>query len=165
MIIRSARPDEAQTLADLAWTAKAFWNYPPAPMEAWREALSPSAASISRSPTFVVVPNHTPAGFYQLQRRPTATEMELVHLWVHPQWIGQGLGRALLAHALEHLVTQGIASLLIDADPYAEGFYRHCGATRIGDTPAPIEGHTDRVRPLLHLTAQAFARNAHKRNA
>jgi GNAT superfamily N-acetyltransferase len=156
--VRPARAEEFQTLADMAWAAKAFWNYPPAQMEAWREALSPSAASIVACPTFVAERNGTPAGFYQL--RVMAPSAELEHLWVSPAWMGQGVGRALLAHALEHLEALGIASLHIDADPHAERFYARQGATRIGSMAAPIDCQPKRVRPQMRLTTQSCAHAA-----
>ena len=154
MLIRPAQAEGAQALADIALAAKAFWNYPPAQLEAWREALSPKPASIAEQPTVVAELNGTPAGFYQLQI--TTTRAELEHLWVHPQYMGQGLGSALLAHALQQLGTMGIDALHIDADPHAERFYRRRGAQRIGEIAAPIEGQPDRVRPQMRLTVAVF---------
>ena len=136
MFIRAARAEEAPALARIAWAAKAFWGYPPAQMEAWRTALSPSANSVSACPTFVAEQNGAPVGFYQLH--PAPASVELKHLWICPRQWGQGLGRALLAHAMHHLVGLGKDSLHIDADPHAEGFYRRCGTQKLGDTSAPL---------------------------
>lgn len=149
MRIRPAQAEEAQAMADIAWAAKSFWNYPPAQLEAWRNALSPAVESITEQPTMVAELNGKPAGFYQLKLMATPPELE--HLWVHPLHMGQGLGSALLAHALQHLTSLGIDSLHIDADPYAEGFYSRFGAQRIGDIEAPIDGQNDRVRPQLRI--------------
>lgn len=151
--IRPARCDEAPSLAELAWAAKAFWHYPRAQLEAWREALSPTAASIAKHPTTVIEVGGTLAAFCQL--RLGAPSADLEHLWVHPRHIGQGLGGALLSHALQHLAANGTAVLHIDADPHAEAFYRRRGATRVGAIPAPIKGHPDRVRPQLRLAVEA----------
>ena len=151
--IRPARCDEAPLLAELAWAAKAFWHYPPAQLEAWREALSPSAASIAKHPTTVIEVGGRLAAFCQLRLGTLSADLE--HLWVHPEHMGQGLGSALLSHALQHLAASGRAVLHIDADPHAEGFYRRHGATRVGAIPAPIEGHPDRVRPQLRLVVDA----------
>lgn len=152
--IRPARCDEAPWLAELAWAAKAFWHYPPAQLEAWREALSPTAASIAKHPTTVIEVGGTLAAFCQL--RLGAPSADLEHLWVHPRHIGQGLGGALLSHALQHLAANGTTVLHIDADPHAEGFYRRHGATRVGAKPAPIEGQPDRIRPQLRLAVAAW---------
>ena len=154
--IRPARGDEARSLAEIAWAAKAFWDYPPAQLEAWREALSPSGASIAERPTMVAVIDDTVTAFYQLHTGDGSASLE--HLWVHPQHMGKGLGRALLVHALQHLATVGIEALHIDADPHAEGFYRRCGAVRTGATPGPIEGQPDRTRPQMRLVAEMASR-------
>lgn len=155
MRIRPARADEAQALADIAWAAKSFWPYPRAQLEAWRASLSPSAASIAERPTVVAELDNTAAGFYQLN--VAASPAQLEHLWVHPDGMRQGVGITLLAHAMQHLSTLGINTVHVDADPNAEGFYRRCGAQRIGEIAAPIAGQTNRVRPQLRLSASDFS--------
>jgi hypothetical protein len=71
--------------------------------------------------------------------------------------IGTGLGRVLWEHAMRAGRQAGFASLRIDADPHAEGFYRAMGAELIGATAsASVPG---RMLPLLRVelseTAQA----------
>ena len=78
---------------------------------------------------------------------------ELEHLWVHPDWLRRGIGRALLARAMEAAAEKGEAALLIDADPHAEAFYLAAGAQRVGAVAAPIAGQPDRVLPRLLLAA------------
>lgn len=151
--IRPARSDEAGRLAKLAWAAKAAWGYPHDQLEVWREALSPSAASIIERPTTVAEVDGALAAFCQL--RLGAPSADLEHLWVHPHYMGQGLGRVLLTHCLQSLAALGIETLHIDADPHAEGFYRRCGATTVGATPAPLEEQPDRMRPQLRLAVRA----------
>jgi GNAT superfamily N-acetyltransferase len=63
-------------------------------------------------------------------------------MWVLPDWIGRGAGRALLCHAIEHLRADGARTLRIESDPYAEGFYVHMGARRVGEAPSTPEGRT-----------------------
>ena len=62
------------------------------------------------------------------------------NLWVAPEHMRQGFGRALLFHALQTAALGGASFIHIDADPNAESFYVACGATRIGEVPAAIEG-------------------------
>jgi GNAT superfamily N-acetyltransferase len=150
MRIRPADVKEADELAQLAWLAKASWGYSQAQLEAWREGLTPSPKSIAEQPTFVAEVDERPVGFCQvnLQARP----VELEHLWVHPHLMGRGIGRALLARALQHLDSLGIEVLHIDSDPNAEPFYLACGAVRVGEVPAPIQGQSGRKRPQLRLS-------------
>jgi len=152
MNIRAARQEEAQALADIAWAAKASWGYSAAQLEAWRADLTPNAGSAFARPTFVAELCGQLAGFCQVSVGNGSVELE--HLWVRPEFMRQGAGRALLARAAEHLSSIGIASLHIDSDPNAEPFYLACGAVRAGEVAAPIDGQSHRVRPQLRLATE-----------
>jgi RimJ/RimL family protein N-acetyltransferase len=152
MNIRSARVEEAEALASVAGAAKAHWGYLQAQLEAWREDLSPSAVSIAEQPTFVAEVEGQLAGFCQLNRMADLVELE--HLWVHPRFMGRGIGRALLARCLQQVAAWGVEAIHIDSDPNAEPFYKSCGAVRVGERPAPIEGEPARVRPQLRLSTR-----------
>jgi GNAT superfamily N-acetyltransferase len=89
------------------------------------------------------------AGFYSLA--PGSPEWELDNLWVRPLHARRGIGRAMMSHALERAHEGGATGLLVDSDPNAEPFYLRAGAKRVGEIPAPIDGHPKRVRPQLRL--------------
>lgn len=150
--IRPAAVHEAEALAVLAWAAKASWGYPAAQLEAWRDGLSPSPVSIAEQPTFVAEVDGLLAGFCQLNLKGDSVELE--HLWVAPRFMGQGLGRALLSRCLAHLAASGTGWLHIDSDPNAGPFYLACGAVRVGEIAAPIEGQPQRVRPQFRIPTQ-----------
>lgn len=150
MHIRPARPDEADALAALAWDAKGSWGYGLDQLEAWRDDLTPSAASIRAQPTYVAEADGEIAGFCQVDM--SANPVELAHLWVAPAFMRRGVGRTLLHHAGRQLAMAGVDALHIDADPHAEPFYAACGAVRVGLLPAPAVGEPGRVRPQLRLS-------------
>lgn len=151
MIFRRAQPAEAERLSRIAQAAKAHWPYPPDQLAAWRNELTLSARGIADRPTHVVEVAGEVVGFYQLL--PAPNDWLLEHFWLLPRAMGRGLGRALLRQALEVARAGGAVGLAIDSDPYAEGFYRDCGAEPAGSLPAPIPGEPDRVRPQLRLAA------------
>ena len=62
--------------------------------------------------------------------------LDLDKLFVEPQQIRSGVGRALLAHAIIEARRRGAARLTILADPYAAGFYERNGAQLIGEAPS-----------------------------
>lgn len=150
MDIRPAHPDDATMLGELACASKAWWGYPALQIELWREELSPSPASISAQPTFVAHIDGAAAGFYQLYLTGGG-QGELKNLWVLPQFMRQGIGGALLAHAVAVAARAKVAVLAINADPHAEPFYLSQGAIRVGADPSPIPGQPDRVLPQLQL--------------
>jgi GNAT superfamily N-acetyltransferase len=151
LVLRAARADDDAALTAIARQAKAHWGYPRQALALWRADLTVTRASIAAMPTVVAERDGAVLGFFQL--RLDGPRAELEHLWVRPDQIGQGIGRALLMRALDDSAAAGHGMLQIDADPHAEPFYRACGAVRVGVVAAPIEGEPQRVRPQMALAA------------
>jgi len=151
LTLRAARADEHAALTAIAMQAKAHWGYAQADLVRWRADLTVTGASIAALPTVLAERDGMVLGFFQL--RLDAAGADLEHLWVQPDQIGQGIGRALLMRALDEIAEAGHGTLHIDADPHAERFYRACGALRVGVVAAPIEGEPQRVRPQMTLSA------------
>lgn len=151
--IRPARATEHQLLSQIARESKAYWGYSADALAHWKDDLSVSPASIEDRPTLVAEMAGDVAGFYQLCRSGAGAELN--HFWVKPDYMGQGLGRALLKHAAQNALDRWDQNLNIDSDPHAEGFYLACGAARTGVVPAPIAGEPNRVRPQLVMRINA----------
>ncbi len=151
MRFRKARPDEAESLTRLVMEAKAHWGYSAEQLEAWRPSLTVTAEHLRSQPAFVLEADSV-VGFYSL--RVVDDTCELDNLWVVPSEVGRGHGRELLTHATNLARSMGLSAILIDADPNAEYFYVHCGATVMGAVPAPIEGQPRRTRPQLWLSTE-----------
>ena len=155
MNIVRAEPSAAATLSAIASAAKAFWGYPPDWMARWREQLTITPDFIAENETFAAIVNRQTVAFYALRQK--ADVLQLEHLWVLPDWTGQGIGRALFKHALERAAVRGASSLTIEADPNAELFYRRMGAIRSGVVATEIDGRR-RDLPILtfDLTKNQF---------
>jgi ribosomal protein S18 acetylase RimI-like enzyme len=147
MLIRPAKPSEADVLTAIAFAAKQYWGYSPQTMKSWETMLSISPIAIELNPTFVAFDRDV-LGFYMLSH---GIGWELEHLWVSPQFIRRGVGKKLLMHAAEYVRSNGGSTLHIDADPNAESFYRACGAVVVDNVAAPIDQNPQRVRPQLVL--------------
>jgi GNAT superfamily N-acetyltransferase len=152
MRIRRAVENEAADLTALAIASKAHWPYTTAQIEAWKNDLTISPEMIAFFPAYVAEVESRVAGFFVLI--PATPHWLLEHFWVSPSFMGRGIGRALLSHAIKLTADAGVNALSIDADPYAENFYLAFGAQHVGTIPAPIEGEPDRVRPQFIITAQ-----------
>jgi GNAT superfamily N-acetyltransferase len=146
MKITRARPEDADTLTDIAIAAKRHWGYPESWMRQWEVVLTITPEYITAHPTFVAVTDERIAGFCAVQLRPE--EALLDHLWVLPTAMGNGIGRALFAHAEGVARQAGAARMSMVGDPHAEGFYRRMGATVHGHEPAHMDG-AERHLPLL----------------
>ena len=144
--IRRATPGDADDLTRIAFAAKGHWGYPERWISRWSETLTITPEFISRNEVYAAHYEGRPVAFYALVGR--GREVELEHLWVSPERIGTGLGRALFDHAVHKAASLGAGVLSIEADPNAEGFYRRMGARRVGENVYGIEGQK-RVLPLL----------------
>jgi N-acetylglutamate synthase-like GNAT family acetyltransferase len=145
MVIRRARPDDADALSDLAHRAKAHWGYPAAWMREWDAQLTIIPGYLEMHDVWVCEENGTIVGMCALEDRRDRWNLE--HVWVEPAAHGRGVGRALVLHALEEARRRhdGVVELL--ADPYASGFYERLGARRAGEVAAPMPGAKDRTLP------------------
>jgi GNAT superfamily N-acetyltransferase len=150
--IRRAVLEDAGALSRIAFAAKGHWGYPEHWMEHWRETLTITPEFIRRNEVHVATIEGKPVGFYALVGEGRRIELE--HLWVLPERMGEGVGRALFDHATGTATSLGAGVVGIEADPNAEGFYRRMGATRVGEIVYEIDGR-ERVLPLLAMDVQA----------
>ncbi|NYV73883.1 GNAT family N-acetyltransferase [Streptomyces sp. UH6] len=144
--LRPARPDEAPALSGLALRSKGHWGYDDAFLAACRdeltlrqEDLAPGTATVAEDGAGRVL------GFVLVDGAPPQGRLDM--LFVDPSAIGSGLGRRLFAAALSTARGLGMSRLTIDADPYAEPFYRAMGAQVTGTVPSgSVPG---RLLPLM----------------
>lgn len=144
--IRRAEPDEAATLTEIAHAAKRHWGYPENWIERWKDDLTITPEFISQNEVYVALAGEEIAGCGAIVFDGALAELE--HMWIRPEHMGTGVGRALFLHIKERAVNLGVPELEISSDPNAEGFYQRMGARRIGDVKSEIEGEP-RVLPRM----------------
>jgi GNAT superfamily N-acetyltransferase len=143
--LRPGRDDEAAPLSELALRSKGHWGYDQAFLDACREELTLTPAQVRAKRTIVAERGGRVVGFYTLAGEPPVACLD--HLFVEPDEIGSGVGRALWGHAVHAAQSLGFTRLEIEADPDAEAFYLAMGARRRGTVPSgSIPG---RALPLL----------------
>lgn len=157
MEIRPARSEDADVLSDLAFRSKAHWGYDDAFMAACRAELTWTPEQLDAGGFWVLEDEGEVRGFYGLTKiSPDAVALEA--MFVEPEHIGEGYGRALLDHALEEFRAMDLVRLVIPADPNAAPFYEAAGAKLIGERPSDsIEGRT---LPLLEIDNHDIAHHA-----
>ena len=146
--IRRAKPDEADELTLLAHAAKRHWNYPEKWIEHWKDDLTITPDFIAGNEVYVAMVDGTIAGCCALVVGDELAELE--HMWIDPQQMGEGVGRALFQHTKERARELGLPELELSADPHAEGFYARMGAKRIGEIQAYMDGQ-ERVLPRMKI--------------
>jgi len=147
-MIRPATPNEAAELTRIALDAKRYWGYPEHWIKHWESDLTISADFIRDNHVYVAEDAGEIQGFYALCIAGNKAELE--HLWVTPSRIGTGVGKELFLEAMERAAALNVRAVEISADPNAAGFYKHMGATQIGETDASLDG-VSRVVPRLEI--------------
>ena len=151
-IVRAKREDAA-VLTEIAFAAKRHWKYPESWIENWHELLTIKPEFIASHETYAALVGGRTVGFYALAG--TDDKLNLLHLWVLPNEMGRGIGRALFIHAVARTRALGFENLEIESDPNAEGFYKLMGAHRIGASIKEVEGQR-RELPILVYELEAL---------
>ena len=124
--------------------AKAHWGYDADFMAAATDELTHSADELGDD---LVVWANSLAVLGMAKVSVFGEMAQLDSLFIDPKGMGQGIGAALFRWAATRARDQGANVMRIDSDPFAEAFYLHMGAIRVGDVPSgSIPG---RLLPLL----------------
>jgi GNAT superfamily N-acetyltransferase len=146
MKIVRAKPEDAETLTEIAHAAKRHWGYPENWIAAWSDILTMRPAFIAENFAYCAVEDGRIVGFFILTTEEDALHLD--HLWIVPSAMGRGIGRALFERAVAAAKNLGSNSIRIEADPNAEGFYQRMGAKRVGATISEVEGER-RELPIM----------------
>ena len=135
---RPAGPDELEAITALAIRSKAYWGYPDEFMAALRPELTFRQADLDDPRTCVEVleVDGRLIGAIRMRRRTELAYLE--DLWVDPEAIGHGYGRLGYERACEIGRGWGKGVMELEADPFAEPFYLHLGAVRVGMSPVTV---------------------------
>ena len=134
--IRSACPDEAGKLTDIAFRSKASHGYDLAFMEACRKELTVSLADFARRLLWIAEDgNGRLLGFAGLWPVENGVA-EVDPVYVDPPYKGMGVGQALWAQLESQARLDGAKKLGLDSDPHAVGFYSRMGCRVVGEAPS-----------------------------
>ena len=154
--IRNARPDEAKDLSELCMRSKAHWGYDPEFLEQCRASLTLTPERLIHHPARVAQnKNGVPMGLASFTLDPDCAkaQAEIELLFVEPDCMGMGIGRALLEDLRAILRAKGCRQLWVLSDPGAESFYRKQGAQRIALRPSDCI--PDRSLPWLCIQLES----------
>ena len=146
--IRPALAEEALKLTRIAHESKRHWGYPDNWISHWKDALTITSEYIEANQVFVAEDDEHVIGFYALVVSDNRAELD--HMWVSPDHLGSGIGKALFVHAMRSAKGQNLSEVEILSDPNAEGFYQKMGAYRAGESVSEVDGQP-RVLPRLTI--------------
>jgi GNAT superfamily N-acetyltransferase len=152
--IRPARIDEATLLTDLSLRSKAVWGYEASFLARCRLVMQVKTEALAAQPHYVAeAVGSAPGrilGFYGFEDVEGGVGLD--YLFVEPDAIGMGVGTALWRHAVQIARALGHRSLVVVADPNAEGFYRRMGAVPVGAQPSDLL--PGRLLPVLRFSLE-----------
>jgi GNAT superfamily N-acetyltransferase len=147
--IRRANPDEASVLTEIAHAAKRHWGYPENWIQHWKADLTITPEFIAKNEMYVAVKDEEIVGCCAIAFSESMVELE--HMWIRPEHMGTGVGRALFTHVKERATDLNLPALELSADPNAERFYERMGAKRIGEVRSEIDGQP-RILPRMTVS-------------
>lgn len=146
--IQRVNPNHAEQLTQIALAAKAYWGYPERWLEIWKPELTFRPEYFIHHEGWAAMIENNSIGFYTLEERNGNAWLE--NLWVLPEYIGKGVGKALFLHAAELSCQRGYWILQLEADPNAAGFYEKMGMYKIRERHSEVDGHP-RVLPIMEM--------------
>jgi GNAT superfamily N-acetyltransferase len=145
--LRGPRCDEAAILTELCIRSKAVWGCDEEFMLACRGELTLTASIMQSSSLQVAEVDGHLVGEAQVTVQGELAELN--KLFIEPTHLRSGAGKALFEWATTVVRDAGAATMVIEADPDAAGFYRRMGAVDKGiASSGSIPG---RLLPRLEL--------------
>lgn len=150
MKIIPATPQDADALTQLTFRSKAHWGYTSEQMEQWREDLTISPDYIEKHTVYLIQSGNQVKGYFSLCQI-SSKEVELDNLFIDPEFMGLGLGKALLRDCLKKIQSLGYNKVILYADPNAEKFYEKHGFKTVDQLPSAVP---NRFLPMMELQLQ-----------
>jgi ribosomal protein S18 acetylase RimI-like enzyme len=146
--IRQVNPSEADTLTQIALSAKRHWGYPEHWMELWKPELTFDAGYFETNESWTAEVDGQPVAFYTLLDKEGIAWLE--NLWVRPEDMSRGIGRMLFHHALQVARRRGYGIFQLEADPNAVGFYEKMGMHKISERKYKLDDQL-RILPRMEM--------------
>lgn len=138
--IREALPEDKEQLTAIAIAAKAHWGYPQTWIDSWRDELTVREEALAKLKFKVAAKDGRILGFGAIGPAEMPNAGEIEHLWVLPDAMGMGVGRALFTALRAEAGRLGWRQLFILSDPHAASFYAKLGAQFLAHEPSSIPG-------------------------
>lgn len=142
--LEAASPGDHLELTALMRQSKAYWKYDQHQLDRWQEDLTISPRFIEQNHVVKASSGDEIVGFFAYAVHPTLVKLE--SLFVLPRHIGKGLGRLLMDHFLAKISVGSVDTIVLDADPHAEGFYRRFNFRTVSLRPTSVPG---RFLPIM----------------
>lgn len=147
--VRKALPGEAGALTELSFRSKRSNGYDEAFMEACREELTVTPQRMEAGEYWVAIADRICGCACLLTDTETASG-EVHAFFIDPHYQRRGIGQRLWGEIRRSAKAKGLATLKLDADPFATAFYERLGFVTTGQSPSG--SIPDRMLPRMELS-------------
>ncbi len=151
MRIERAHKEDAQTLSDLTFRAKSYWNYSKEQLKRWEDDLTISTAYIDRNDVFKLILHNKIIAYYSYQFINNKVLL-LDNIFVDPEYIGKGYGKTLMNHLIKEAIQARKEKIKLESEPNAAAFYKKMGFKIVGQLESSIK---NRYLPIMELDIDA----------
>lgn len=134
---RNAKHKDLPEINALIRASKAHWGYSEEFMENFMNLFSVTPEYLSRHATKVLIFNDEISGLFAFEIHEDDS-LELDYFFIHPSFIGKGLGRLLWNEACSTASTLSDKGFTLWSDPEAEAFYEKMGCKKTGEKKSPL---------------------------
>jgi streptomycin 6-kinase len=144
--IKEALPENLNQINELLRISKAYWGYDAVFLDRFMERLGITDMYMQQHAIKLFCVDDYLAGFFNFGFNADGL-FELDNFFLHPNYIGKGIGRMLRQACCQEAKKQRKNEFIIWSDPNAEKFYVKMGCEKIGVRQSPMM--PDRYPPIL----------------
>ncbi|MCL9685053.1 GNAT family N-acetyltransferase [Legionella maioricensis] len=146
MLPRNVMISDLEIINSLIRESKGFWGYSDAFLDDFMKQWGVKETYIHSNDLILFGKGEGLIGLYAFKiNDDEAPELDL--FFINRKQIGQGIGKIMWQHALDHALKHHWTEFKIIADPNAEPFYKRMGATTIGT----FESFPGRFVPVMKM--------------
>jgi GNAT superfamily N-acetyltransferase len=150
LAFREALPEEAPALTALALRSKRAWGYDERFMERVMPDMVVHPKYLVDEHGIVAEESGVVVGYAIV--RVEGGHALLRDLFVEPERLRRGIGKALFFEAVRYALEHGARELTLGGDPNAIGFYERMGMRKVGEEASVVGG--GRMLPVMALSVR-----------
>ena len=145
--IERATEKDHLKLTEITVDGKAFWGFSKEQLAIWKDELTVTRDYISANETYNLFLDSSIIGYYSFLKM-SDDQIILDNLFLFQKYMGQGFGTLLMNDFLESVKKLGFCTIILEAEPNAERFYKKFGFSTYDHRESNIEG---RLLPKMKL--------------
>jgi N-acetylglutamate synthase-like GNAT family acetyltransferase len=149
LAIKKAIEEDGEKINKLIRQSKAYWGYDDIFMDKFMALFGMTPEHIKNTHTFLFNKDESMIGMYSFFKNEEG-RVELEKFFLHPDYVGKGLGRQLWIACCNTAKELGVTEFILWSDPSAENFYLKMGCEKVAEEESPVM--PNRYVPIMKYT-------------